>query len=259
MISRRLYAEIQAYIDDMYEGPGSPARERARTAPGLREPPRMPSPAAQTRAPVVLSGAPNAEKKKKTPLRQRLRRGSGGEEPFGGMPAEAAPEPTEDAVRFTAPEEDDFFRACAAPELSALEDTIEMCAVPDAGPGSLEEYLRQTDEGFREMLLRKIDERGISDAECYKKANIDRKLFSKIRNQKDYRPGKPIVLAFAVALELSLDETKEMLMKAGYSLTHSSRFDLIVEYFIQKGDYDIYEINDALFSFDERLLGSVSA
>ena len=133
--------------------------------------------------------------------------------------------------------------------LTAYEDA------PMAASG-LDEALAHLDTGFSETLLKLIDRSGKKDAEVYKKANVDRKLFSKIRNNPDYKPSKPTAVAFAIALELSLPETRDLIARAGYALSPSSKFDVIIEYFIMQRDYDIFKINEALFAFDQSLLGA---
>ena len=126
---------------------------------------------------------------------------------------------------------------------------------PSLPRASLEDMLERADAGFSETLMKLIDRTGKKDAEIYKRANIDRKLFSKIRSNPAYRPSKSTALAFAVALELDLDETRDFIGRAGYALTHSSKFDIIVEYFILQRNYNIFELNETLFAFDQPLIG----
>ena len=122
--------------------------------------------------------------------------------------------------------------------------------------GSLEEWLKRQDDTFAVTLLKLIDKKGMTDVDCYKRSNVSRKTFSKINTQKDYRPSKQTVLAFSVGLRLTIDETQALLRTAGFSLSPSYTGDRIVEYFIRSGNYDIFEINAALYQYDQVPLGN---
>ena len=139
-----------------------------------------------------------------------------------------------------------------------LEKCAPSCPMPMAMPSkamSLEDMLRQEDAGFTETLLKLIDKTGKKDSEIYKKALLSKQHFSKIRKNPDYKPTKSTAIALALALELDLEAAKDLIGRAGYALTNSSKFDLIIRYFIEQGIYNIVQINTALYEFDQMLIG----
>lgn len=142
------------------------------------------------------------------------------------------------------------------PMAKASYAEMPVCAAAPMAEKDWGQLMEHLDAGFSETLLRLIDRTGKKDAEIYKKANVDRKLFSKIRNNPEYKPSKATALAFAFALELDLEETKDFIGRAGFALSHSSKFDVIVEYFLVNRNYNVFELNEVLFAFDQPSIGA---
>lgn len=153
------------------------------------------------------------------------------------------------AAKFSTRDELEFAGAAIAMESCAAADE------KDFKKNKLEDLLNDVDDTFQEALLKIIDSKGLKDSDVYKKADIDRRHFSKIRSNKDYKPKKQTALSLALALGLNLDETIDLLKKAGYALSSSSRADLIVRYCIEQGIYSLVDVNALLFKFDQPLLG----
>ena len=151
-------------------------------------------------------------------------------------------------------------RELRAPEAHPFVAASLAVPAPAAGgpvpPDELAERLAHLDAPFSEALLALIDERGLTDAQVYRRANLSRQLFSKIRSKPDYRPSKPTAVALALALGLTLPQTQELLAHAGLTLSRSSKFDVIVEFYLARGVHDVMAVNEALFAFDQPLLGS---
>ena len=172
--------------------------------------------------------------------------------PFLGKSAKEfrASEPCESAARYGKPDDDDsapMFSVMGAAPMAAMS-----CSAPQM---SIADRVARISDTWQELLLNIIDEKGYTDTEVYKRANVDRKLFSKIRSNPAYQPKKITAVAFALALELNMDETRDFLARAGYAFSSSSVFDLIIEYFIENKVYDIYQINTALFEHDQPIIG----
>ena len=142
---------------------------------------------------------------------------------------------------------------CKKPSEEILPAT-DYCSAPSLAP-SLVEMLEQLDDSFTVTLLKLIDAKGMTEVECYKKANVSKQTWYKIMNEENYKPSKNTVLSFAIALELSLEETDHLLATVGFTLSNSSKFDVIIEYFLINQVYDIFTINEVLFQFDQPCLG----
>ncbi len=135
------------------------------------------------------------------------------------------------------------------------EETAPCAPMAMSMAASLPDFLKQADAGFTETLLKLIDKTGRKDSEIYKKANLSKQHFSKIRNNPNYKPTKQTAIALVLALELDLEQTKDLISWAGYALSNSSKFDLIILYFIEQKNYNVVEINIALYEFGQSLLG----
>ena len=261
-LSRDLLDDVQSYIDDRtaeqlhqaeYGAPFGMGMYDERRAAKAAMPPQA-QPMAQSGA---MSGSRSAEQSKPRKgkgLFQKL--SSLGKKEANAALLEASEESYKDRVEdlsiHSAPAAGSATQPAASEEVKELYSLV---LAKDASP-SLPDRMAHLGDTFQERLLHLIDEQDLPDPVVYKKANLDRKLFSKIRSNAAYRPSKNTVLALAIALELDLTQTKDLLARAGFAFSPSSKFDLIVQYCFEKGIYDIFEVNALLFSYDQPLLGA---
>ena len=264
VVSGRIFSDIKSYIEDrdVRERPRDVRRtafaDRSVAECSLYNAPKLPKasgPSSKKGGGRKLFGRLKEERERKRKEELEI----GAEEPkpgdlesptivedAGHMPVGAAPDSAMIDAEFDSAADADFE--------SAVTDVY---LAPTASfDWDLEQYLEQHGESFQQMLFRHIDRRGLTDPQVYKKANIDRKLFSKIRSNENYMPSKKTVLALAIALELNMDETLDLLRRAGLALSPASDFDLIVGYCINHKVYNIFEINTYLFEYDQPLLGA---
>lgn len=183
------------------------------------------------------------------------------EEPDMEMPQELSADDIASIFGFSEPEESDSCEENIpeSPEIPeeamVLEEDAELPLFSEPILRSLDELENNIGETWAEMLFRLIDEKGYNPVDVYKRSNINKKLFSKINSNNDYHPNKKTAVAFAIGLHLNLDEAKDFLSCAGYAFSKSSKFDLIVQFFIERENYDMFEINEVLFDHDQDTIG----
>ena len=264
-VSMKLFASVEEYINDHY------VEEKDESFPRHRSPEDR-SGAGEYRTGTQLRSKDTvedglSEDLELAPLQKEskeLKPQSGWEEPpwarTGAMPPRGRADKASSERAKSAPSPGDRRMAAApmqgsrAPEESKSKTIFGGLFASMRAKKDLDERIQHMEETFSQKLLRLIDERGRKDSEVYRRANIDRRHFSKIKSNVNYAPNKRTVLAFAVALELSLDETQELLKCAGFAFSDSALFDVIVRYFIEYRMYDIYTINEVLFAYGEQIL-----